>query len=66
MQITVNGESRDVASDASVLCLLDSLGLSQKTVVVQRNDDVVERDEYAATKLQEGDVLNLVRFVGGG
>ena len=52
-------------SDA-VLDLLQALSLDAKTTVVQRNDDIVERERYADTALTEGDALELVRFVGGG
>ena len=66
MQITVNGESRDVAPDTTVQSLVESFGLDGKTVVVQRNEDIVERGDYAATLLEDGDNLDLIRFVGGG
>jgi len=66
MQIQVNGESRDIATGATVRTLLEELGLNDKTVVVQRNDDVVVREEFGGTLLQDGDILELVRFVGGG
>lgn len=66
MQITVNGESRDVAPDTTVQALVESFGLDGKTVVVQRNEDIVERGDYAATLLEDGDNLDLIRFVGGG
>jgi sulfur carrier protein len=66
MHITVNGEARDVTADATIGTLLDSLGLNPKVTVVQRNDDIVSRDEYDTTQLYEGDALELVRFVGGG
>ena len=66
MQITVNGESRDVAPDTTVQALVKSFGLDGKTVVVQRNEDIVERGDYAATLLEDGDNLDLIRFVGGG
>jgi thiamine biosynthesis protein ThiS len=66
MQITVNGETRDVTPDTTIGSLLHGLGLSPKVTVVQRNDDVVTRDQYDSTHLVDGDVIELVRFVGGG
>jgi thiamine biosynthesis protein ThiS len=66
MQVSVNGEPKDISADATLLALIESLGLNPKTVVVQRNDDIVERADFAATQLQEGDQLELIRFVGGG
>ena len=66
MQVSVNGETSDVAADTTVLSLIESLGLSPKTVVVQRNEEIVERSDFGAVQLQAGDQLELVRFVGGG
>jgi len=66
MIVVVNGEQRQVADDATVLALLEGLGLKPKATVVQRNGDIVPRTEYAATHLCDGDVLELIRFVGGG
>jgi sulfur carrier protein len=66
MQILVNGEQRDVAADANVLQLIESLALAPKTVVVQRNGEIVPREAFGATPLMDGDNLELIRFVGGG
>lgn len=66
MIVVVNGEQREVGDDVTVLALLEGLGLKPKTTVVQRNGDIVPRTEYAATRLCDGDVLELIRFVGGG
>ena len=66
MKIIVNGESRDCAAQSSVLDILQALGINPKTVVVQRNEDIVDRESFGSTLLIDGDTLELVRFVGGG
>lgn len=66
MQVTVNGERRDIATGATVQTLLDSLGLKAPAIVVQRNADIVDRARFAQTPIADGDILELVRFVGGG
>ncbi|MFP4173423.1 MAG: sulfur carrier protein ThiS [Candidatus Hydrogenedentota bacterium] len=66
MQITINGESRDVKEGLTILALLEELELQPDAMVVQRNDHVIEHDAFANTQLEEGDVIELVRFVGGG
>lgn len=66
MNITVNGETRDLAPDTTVSALLDTLGLSPKTTVVQRNDDILVQEEHQTTLLVDGDTVELIRFVGGG
>lgn len=65
MKLTVNGESREVAA-RTVLDLLEELGLQPARTVVERNAVLVDRDTYGDTVLADGDVLELVRLVGGG
>jgi sulfur carrier protein len=65
MKVTVNGESREVSSH-TVLDLLEELGLQPARTVVEQNAVIVQRDLYEETLLGEGDVLELVRIVGGG
>lgn len=66
MRLTVNGEYREVGDGLCVLDLLRLLELKPKATVVERNGAVVERDAYPHIELAEGDVLELIRFVGGG
>jgi len=66
MEITLNGERREAGTGDSVLDLIDGLGLPQDAVVIERNGKIVERADYEATVLASGDVIELVRIVGGG
>lgn len=66
MQVIVNGSPTETPDTATVLELLEQLGLGAETVVVQCNDDIVERERFAATPLAEGDAVEIVRLVGGG
>jgi thiamine biosynthesis protein ThiS len=66
MLVSVNGESRDVATGTTVAALLASLDLDPSTLVVQRNEDIIELAQHADTVLAENDQIELVRFVGGG
>lgn len=66
MYVIVNGERREVSPGLTVAALLEQLALKPEATVVQRNNDIVDRARYGDTPLNEGDVLELVRFVGGG
>ena len=66
MVITVNGERRDVPAGLTIRGLLDHLGLTQGPVAVERNREVLPRAEHAEKSVAEGDVFELVHFVGGG
>lgn len=66
MRLVVNGEERDVPEGTTVAALLDRLELDPGAVVVERNREIVSRDEVDEVRLEEGDRLEIVRFVGGG
>jgi thiamine biosynthesis protein ThiS len=66
MTVQINGETRQIEDGTTVLALLESLSLKPQATVVQRNGDIVDRERYGDTGVSEGDVLELVRFVGGG
>ncbi|HSL84033.1 MAG TPA: sulfur carrier protein ThiS [Thermoanaerobaculia bacterium] len=65
-KIVLNGESRTVAPGATVLDLLADLGRHPRTVAVEHRGEILPRDRYGATVLQEGDRLEVVGFVQGG
>jgi thiamine biosynthesis protein ThiS len=66
LNIVVNGESRQVPGPATLLDLLEHLGLDPRTVVVERNREIVRRPKLGETAVAEGDAIELVHFVGGG
>ena len=66
MKIQVNGDPREVAEGLTVAELVVELGLTEGPVAVERNREVVPRAEHRSTALVEGDVLEIVHFVGGG
>jgi sulfur carrier protein len=66
MRLVVNGDPRDVRDGATLEDLVRELGLERRPIAVERNRRVVPRDRYAATRLQDGDRLEIVGLVGGG
>jgi sulfur carrier protein len=66
MRLLVNGEPREVRDGATLEDLVRELGLERRPIAVERNRRVVPRDRYAATRLEDGDRLEIVSLVGGG
>jgi sulfur carrier protein len=66
MRLTVNGAERDVPDGITVRDLVTRLGLDGGPVAVEKNLEVVPRVEHARAVLREGDVVEIVHFVGGG
>lgn len=64
--LTVNGERRELDRPTSLTAFLDSLAIDPRYVAVARNGDVLPRERWPETTLQDGDVLEIVRMVGGG
>ena len=64
--LRVNGEMTEYEEGLTVQALLDRLGYAAVRVAVERNREIVPRAQYQDTVLQDGDVLEIVRFVGGG
>jgi len=67
LALTVNGDPRSVAAGTSLSDLLASLKLDPRLVVIEHNRTILRnRDAYASLILTDGDVLEIVHFVGGG
>ncbi|MGI9950868.1 sulfur carrier protein ThiS [Moorellaceae bacterium AZ2] len=66
MQIMVNGEKREIHPGTTVAGLLRQLGIDDRYMALERNRAIVPRQEYEKVVLQEGDEIEIVRFVGGG
>ncbi|MBS1207619.1 MAG: thiamine biosynthesis protein ThiS [Proteobacteria bacterium] len=66
LQLSVNGEARQIPAPSTVLQLLESMQLAGKRIAVERNGDIVPKGLHATTVLADGDVLEIVVAVGGG
>jgi sulfur carrier protein len=66
MQLIVNGENKTVPEGLTVRGLVEHLRLTEGPVAVERNRAVVPRAEHVTTPLADGDVVEIVHFVGGG
>ena len=66
INLTVNGKPRPIDDSMNLESYLDSFGLDLKHVAVGYNGDVLKREQYPEVILQDGDILEIVRPVGGG
>ncbi len=66
MKLCINGQNRDYQEPLSVQQLLQELDLSPQRVIVELNQEILLAANHSATKLQDGDSLELIQFVGGG
>jgi len=66
LQITLNGDTHEVAGPLTVTELLAQLSIDCRRVAVEHNLVVLKRDTFDTTLVREGDSVEIVNFVGGG
>ena len=66
MQVTLNGEPRELPDNLTLQELLQRLQLDADRVAVEHNREIIKRDRWATVKVQAGDNLEIVHLVGGG
>ncbi len=64
--LQINGKRVELVEPTSVLDYVSSLGVDPRAVAVEHNGTILERAAYDQTLLNEGDVVEIVRMVGGG
>mgnify|MGYP001205392192 FL=1 len=66
MQISVNGQVRQLPCEITIAELLKDLNLDPRTLAVERNLQLVPRAQHGMVQLVEGDKIEVVTLVGGG
>jgi len=63
--VKVNGEELDVAGK-TITQFLDEANYNTDRIVVERNMEIVPKDQYNNVTFEDGDSVEVVSFVGGG
>ena len=66
IEVTVNGERKQVPSGLSIAGLLDSLNVASDRVAIELNKAIVRKRDWHETTIQNGSQIEIVEFVGGG
>ena len=66
IEISINGAPHRLDAPLSVATLLESLGLADKRLAVEKDGQIVPRSCHATTTLEAGSRLEIVVAVGGG
>ena len=67
MKITVAGEAKEVRDELTVTELIEQENVeTPEYVTVSVNDDFVKSEDFATHKLNDGDVVEFLYFMGGG
>ena len=66
INVTINGEQKEVTGGLTVDGLLRKLGIPKDSVIVERNKTPLNRDRYTDEPVEDGDQLELIQLMGGG
>ncbi len=66
MQVTVNGESTELADGCTALDLVRQLGLEGRRFAMEVNGEILSRSAHETHRLTPGDRVEVVHAVGGG
>jgi len=64
--VRVNGKSVELPGPTPLLEYVRDLGIDSRAIAVEVNGEILQRDGYAGCTLAQGDVVEIVRMVGGG
>lgn len=62
----VNGKEIYLKPGTTILNLIEELKLKVDNVVVEVNLDIIENHQYSSYILKSDDIVEVIRFVGGG
>lgn len=66
MQVLCNGKLTEVENDMALDTFLNRYGPTRNTFAVAINNQFVSRDQYAHTRLNQGDLIEVVVAMQGG
>jgi sulfur carrier protein len=64
--LQVNGKKLELEGPTPLLAYLAQLGVNPRAIALEHNGDIIERAGYEGITLRNGDVVEIVRMVGGG
>jgi thiamine biosynthesis protein ThiS len=66
IEVILNGEKTRIPTGMTVNGLLSHLAIEAERVAVELNRELVRRPQWESCRIQSGDQLEIVHFVGGG
>lgn len=67
MKLQLNGEFVTIPTTITTIKeIMEYFKISNPVVIVEHNDNILEKTEHTDTKITDGDKVELVQFVGGG
>jgi len=66
MKVQINGNDIELENSSTISDMLEERNIVGKMFVVEKNKEIIQKDKYSETKVEENDVFEIVGFFGGG
>ena len=66
IKLIINGKETEVPPNSNVDEMLTYINHAGKMFVVEKNLEIIPKDQYSSCILQDGDCIEIVGFAGGG
>lgn len=63
--VMINGKAKEIAGK-NLLEYLKENGFNPEQLVVERNFEIISKEQFGSVTIQDEDVIEVLRFVGGG
>ena len=63
--VMINGEEKEIAGK-NLLEYLKENGFNPEHLVGERNFEIIPKEQFGSVTIQDEDVIEVLRFVGGG
>lgn len=64
--VKINGNECEGMAGLTIDEMLEKQGFGGMYVAVELNQEIIDREEFTTHLIYDGDVIEVVRFVGGG
>ncbi len=66
MKIIINGKEYEFKNGTTISDCIKNFKFDPEKVVVEKNLEIINKDDYEKTHLNDNDKIEILRFVGGG
>ena len=66
MKVTVNGRGVELKNSRTVAEFIIERNITGKMFVIEKNLEIIQKEDYDKAEINEGDVIEIEGFVGGG
>ena len=66
IRVKINGNDIELENSSTISEMLEERNVVGKMFVVEKNREIIQKEQYFVTKVKENDVFEIVGFFGGG